>query len=249
MADSKISALTDGGNLQTGDEVAISRAATSYRAVPLLDGWIDDTAETWTYASGSGGGTATFTVAADVTAKLTVGTRIKLTQTTVKYFVVAAVSVASGTTTVTITAGTDYTLANAAISANFHSYDANPQGYPGWFNFAPNGQGFSSKTVDTGRFSVIGRTCFLWMNVSGTSNATTFTATAPINAATTTGMVCGVSNSGSTCLGRAVIASGGATVTFGLGIVTGSNLVTNAGQFTNSGTKACGSFSPLAYEI
>ncbi len=185
MTDQKISALTDGGNLQTADEVAIARAGVSYRAVPLLDGWIDDTAETWTYASGSGGGTATFTVTGDVTAKYTAGTRIKLTQTTVKYFVVTKdATVSAGTTTVTIMAGTDYTLANAAISANYHSYDANPQGYPGWFTFTTSASGFSSLSTNVGRFNVCGRVVTLALWIQGTSNATTMTITLPVPAAT-----------------------------------------------------------------
>ncbi len=161
-----------------------SSGATS--AIPL-DGWADDTAETWTYASGSGGGTATFTVAGDVTTKYTPGTRIKLTQTTVKYFVVASSSFSSGTTTVTITAGSDYTLANAAISANFHSYVGNPQGYPGWFNFAPATTGVTS-AGGVARFCVNGRAVVVALNVTGTSNSTTKQVTLPITPANISGL-------------------------------------------------------------
>ena len=147
------------------------------------DGWIDDSAETWTYASGSGGGTATFTVSGDKTEKYTVGTRIKLTQTTVKYFVVAADSVySSGNTTVTITAGSDYTLANAAITNNYHSYVVNPQGYPGCFNYTITYTGFSSNpsTIEA-KFSVIGKMCTVQVATgNGTSNSGTFNISAPI---------------------------------------------------------------------
>jgi hypothetical protein len=83
---------------------------------------VDDTAETWTYATADAP-TFTFTVATDLTTKYTVGSRIKLTQTTVKYFIVTAVSYSNPNT-----------LANAAISANFHSYAKVPQGFP----VAPN---------------------------------------------------------------------------------------------------------------
>ncbi len=55
--------------------------------------------ETWTYASAS-----TFTIAGDKTGKYQPGDRIKLTQTTVKFFVILKVAFATGTTTVTITA-------------------------------------------------------------------------------------------------------------------------------------------------
>ena len=102
---------------------------TLYPSGMGIDGWANSTAETWTYASADGH-TFTFTVSGDQTAKYTPGVRIKLTQTTVKYFIVTAVSVASGTTTVTIYGGTDYTLANAAISANYYSREKAPAGFP-----------------------------------------------------------------------------------------------------------------------
>lgn len=164
----------------TGPTGATGATGTS----AATDGWVDDTANTWTYASAS-----TFTVSGDRTAVFSKGTRIKLTQTTVKYFVVVASSYSAPNTTVTITGGDDYTLANAAISANYYSYAANPQGYPGWFNFATSVSqgGFSSPpAVELCRFSVIGRTCqyvFGNYNTSGTSNATTFTVSLPITAA------------------------------------------------------------------
>lgn len=92
------------------------------------DGWTAAN-ETWTYASAS-----TFTVAGvDVTTKYTKGTRLKFTQTSVKYAVVVASSFSTDTT-VTIAVNTDYTIANAAISSNYYSYQANPAGYPDWFN-------------------------------------------------------------------------------------------------------------------
>lgn len=87
--------------------------------------------ETWTYASAS-----TFTVSGDVTAKYSKGTRLKWTQTTVKYGVVVLSSHSGGTTTVTILTNTDYTIANAAISANSYSYMVNPQAYPDYFALA-----------------------------------------------------------------------------------------------------------------
>jgi hypothetical protein len=146
-----------------------------------LDGWVDDTAETWAYVSGSGGGVATFSVPGDVRSKSTVGTRIRLSQGTVSYFVVsAAPTLASNVTTVTIFAGTDYTLANAPISGNYHSYEANPQGYPGTFNFTSGATGWVSFTTNSAKFSVVGRTCHVYYRLIGTSNATTTTASLPI---------------------------------------------------------------------
>ncbi len=248
MADSKISALTDGGDLQAGDLVAISRALTSFRARAMgNDGWVDDTAETWTYATGSGGGTATFTIAGvDLTAKYTTGTRIKLTQTTVKYFVVISSSFSTNTT-VTITAGSSYTLANAAISANYHSYMANPQGYPAWFNFAPSLSGWSGSPTVAARFHVIGRLCTVMIDVStGTSNSTSATAVAPITAGAsaipTMAAPFSATNAGtlSATPGRAHINASSSTITF--------TRDWSGAAWTSTGTKLI-DYCVLSYEI
>lgn len=188
------------------------------------DGWVDDTAETWTFASFAAGPPAvgTFTVAGDLRSKYTMGTRIKLTQTTGKFFVVSADSTfGGGNTTVTISGGTDYTLANAAISANNHSYVINPQGYPSWFAFAAGVAGWAATPTVTARFSVLGRTCILAVGITGTSNATTATAVAPIacGSASAGGAWPFTATSGGTAQatpGRAFIAASSTTVTFAL---------------------------------
>lgn len=95
-----------------------------------VDGWILAN-ETWTYASAT-----TFTVSGDVTAKYSKGTRLKFTQTTVKYGTVASSSYSAPNTTVTLIGNSDYSLANASISANYYSYSSNPQGFPAYFNFS-----------------------------------------------------------------------------------------------------------------
>lgn len=95
----------------------------------IFSGWIP-AGETWTYASADDP-TYTFTVAADVTTKYSVGMKIKLTQGTVKYFIITAVSTFSGgNTTITVYGGTDYDLANSAISANAYSMMRTPVGFP-----------------------------------------------------------------------------------------------------------------------
>jgi hypothetical protein len=88
-------------------------------------------------------------------------------------------------TTVTFTGGTDYTLANATISDPFYSYATNPQGYPTYFNYTPTWGGFSTAPALGGgmcRFSVVGGVCFYMahFNTSGTSNATSLTASIPV---------------------------------------------------------------------
>lgn len=66
------------------------------------------------------------TTGSDMTGVWSVGMRIKLTQTTVKYFIIVAIDAS----TVTLYGGTDYTLANAAISSVYYSSAAAPQGFP-----------------------------------------------------------------------------------------------------------------------
>ena len=56
--------------------------------------------------------------------------RIKLTQTTVKYFIITKVVYSSPNTTITVYGGTDYTLANAAIIYPYYSSAKAPAGFP-----------------------------------------------------------------------------------------------------------------------
>lgn len=110
------------------------------------DGW-NAVADTWTYASAT-----TITVPTGAASLYSVGDKIKLTQTTTKYFYVVAVA----DTVLTITGGSDYTLANAAITSPYVAHTANPVGFPQWFNYTPTGP---TNTTMTGRFTVNGRTC------------------------------------------------------------------------------------------
>jgi hypothetical protein len=66
------------------------------------------------------------TTASDLTGIIPLGSRIKLTQTTVKYFIVTAIDA----TTMTLYGGTDYTLANASISSPSYSLMKAPLGFP-----------------------------------------------------------------------------------------------------------------------
>ena len=104
--------------------------AWSTPAAGSTDGWTA-AGETWTFAA-TDSPTFTFTVAADVTTKYSAGMRLRLTQSsTVKYFIVTAVSTFSGgNTTITIYGGTNYTLANSAISVNSFSTVKAPFGFP-----------------------------------------------------------------------------------------------------------------------
>lgn len=134
-------------------------ATLSWGTPGSTDGWIDGSAYTWTYASAS-----TFTIAGvDLTTTFTKGTRLKFTQTTVKYAVVVSSSFSTDTT-VTIAVNTDYVIANAAITANYYSYQANPQGYPTYFNDTGGwdlefgGTNTANTTVTKCKFAMIGKT-------------------------------------------------------------------------------------------
>jgi len=108
------------------EDVAVTIKASELNG--LLTGWIP-AGETWTYASADAP-TFTFTISGDKTSKYSVGMKIKLTQTTVKYFIVTAISYSSPNTTVTVYGGTDYTLANATITNPYYSTMKAPQGFP-----------------------------------------------------------------------------------------------------------------------
>lgn len=93
------------------------------------DGWQDGTG-TWSYSSADSPNFVMSVPDADA-ALMNVGTRIKLTQTTVKYFGVQSIGTPSGGfTPVTIFGGTDYTLANAAITSPSWSNEKAPVGFP-----------------------------------------------------------------------------------------------------------------------
>lgn len=137
-----------------------------------VDGWKDATGETWVYVSA-----ASFKIeGVDLTAQYTKGTRIKCTNSTVKYFVVTSSSFSTDTT-VNVTGGTDYALADADITSPYYSYQASPMGYPAYFGYTPSytpdgSMTFSSVTVNYCKFAVTDRTCHYFVRVTGTIGGT-----------------------------------------------------------------------------
>jgi hypothetical protein len=110
-----------------------------------------------------------------------VGTKIKFTQDTiVKYFYVIANNYGSGVTTLTLSTSSDFTLTANPITFGYYSYASTPQGFPQWFSWAPTFTGYSGAVSGTKLFSVNGNTCFLILDISGTSNANTLTMTLPV---------------------------------------------------------------------
>lgn len=173
LTDPTISAT--GGDDNVGLKIQ-SKGSGVVRIRGFWDGWVGSD-DTWTYASAS-----TFTIAGvDRTTTYTKGTRLKFTQTSVKYAVVVSSSFSTNTT-ITIAVNTDYTIANAAITLPYYSYEASPAGYPGWFAFVPTAAGFSSDPgIATCRYNIIGESILYHLTASsnGTSNATSLTYTMP----------------------------------------------------------------------
>lgn len=121
-------------NAFTTNGTTISFLGTSATRQSIIDlpdmktGWIS-TNETWTYASADSP-TFTFTISGDKTGKYSVGMKLRLTQTTTKYFIITAISYSSPNTTITVYGGTDYTLANATITNPYYSVHKSPYGFP-----------------------------------------------------------------------------------------------------------------------
>lgn len=218
----------------------MEQVATLIEGVYPADGW-RAVSDSWAYASAT-----TITVPTDATLTYSVGDRIKFVQTSTKYFVV--VSVAS--TVLTVSGGTDYTVANAAITSIYHSKQYNPVGYPSYFNYTPTFGGFSANPaspiahfrVDGGMVSVDVR-----LAATGTSNATSFTVSAPFTAKTVTNMNWGVTlwqaeDNGSqiSVAARAVLPSASSTISLDTNMA--------GGLWTASGQKR-GSFINLRYPI
>lgn len=92
------------------------------------DGW--NSSSGWSYSSADAP-TYVIATSSDLSGTIPVGARIKLTQTTVKYFIVTAIS----STTITVygggnTSSPSYTLANASITSPYWSPAKVPFGFP-----------------------------------------------------------------------------------------------------------------------
>jgi len=95
----------------------------------LTNGWFPIT-KTLVYAAADDP-TFTFTIAAfDATAQLSPGMKIKLTNATVKYFIITKVVFDDPGSTITVYGGTDYNLVDAAITSPFYSTQKAPLDFP-----------------------------------------------------------------------------------------------------------------------
>lgn len=151
LANQIVTVIYDGTNFQV-----LSHLSTTISN----NGWILAN-ETWTYASAS-----TITVPSGAASKYKKGDKIKITQTTVKYFYITGVT----DTILTVFGGTDYTVANEAITDNYYSHQANPIGFPHWFAVTPTTTGWSGSPTKTCFIKIDGETVHFNFYITGTSD-------------------------------------------------------------------------------
>lgn len=205
-----------GAEVQCGMTTAFLEDNTGWKTVK----------DTWAYASAT-----TITVPAGAASLYSVGDKIKITQTTDKFFYIVGVA----DTVLTVCAGSDYTVANEAITAAYYSKATSPVGFPFWFAFSTTYGGFSSNPPSTNlQFGMNGREVKLLINTGdGTSNATSFTMTAPVASAKIAGGTINVKDNGNWSGNAPGVISINAGTSISIYLI--QNLTNN---FTNSGAKA-----------
>lgn len=170
------SAVSAAGNADTVDGIhANDLGGTDAQLVADYGGW-KKAPGSWTYASAS-----TITVTTGAASVYGKGDRIRWKQGgAYKYGVIVTVA----DTLLTIAVNTDYTVANSAITDIYFSHEANPLGYPHWFNWTTSWAGFSANPTGTFIYSIIGNMCSIYYidGSTGTSNATSLTFTGPVPA-------------------------------------------------------------------
>jgi len=149
------------------------------------NGWIP-ISETLAYASAT-----TITVASGAASRYQKGDKLKLTQTTDKYFYIVGVA----DTLLTVTGGSNYTLEDEAITSPQLSRIENPFGFPGWFAWTPvlsvaSGTAPSYTANFISRFKISDKTLtfiIVWVNLSGGTagaGANSLTFTGPVAVST-----------------------------------------------------------------
>jgi hypothetical protein len=150
-------------DVQTMSNKTLTAPVINTPTIRVWDGW-NQVSDTWTYASAN-----TITVPSGAASLYQKGDKIKITQTTPRYFVITAVT----DTLLTVYAGSDYTVANAAITSPAVSHEATPMLFPDYFSYTPTGIAATNVTL-TGRYRTSGRQCFARIKATF-SGAITFT--------------------------------------------------------------------------
>ena len=182
------------GSAVLDEDTMASDSATSLATQQSIkamhdQGWTAIT-ETFTYASAT-----TIAIAAGGASRFQKGDKLKLTNNTVKYFYIVGVA----DTLLTVTGGTDYTLANAAITSPQLSRIENPFGFPGWFNWTPTyGAGgsmtFTSVTTTEAKFTIKELMLYFTLFFKGTTGGSAsnrIDATAPVTKSSATDIAVG----------------------------------------------------------
>jgi hypothetical protein len=170
---------------------SILTSSADFTAVSTLTNALHDENDTgWsvfsttcTYASAS-----TFTITGDYTTTFVKGTKLKFTNSTLKYFIVISSTYGAPSTTVTVMVNTDYVIASAAITGVYIGR-GDPVSFPSMFSYSPTVGGFSANPTSAAyTITVSGglATVSSHPGAAGTSNATSYTLTTPIAAKTLT---------------------------------------------------------------
>jgi hypothetical protein len=198
-------AKASGAEIDTGTEDAKIVTPKAIADSLIQTGWTP-ARETWEYASET-----TITVPSGAEDKYQKGDKIKLTQTTVKYFYIISVA----DTVLTVTGGTDYTVADAAITDNYYSHQENPIGFPHWFSWTPSydaggSMTFDSVSTEAAVFKIMGTSCEAYVRGNGTTGGSasrTLRATPPVDLNTA---VCDTQKNGAaSCLDPKAVAGMG----------------------------------------
>ena len=158
--------VTEDGTQTLTNKTLTAPALTSPTMSGTWDGWVS-AGETWAYASAT-----TITVPSGAASKYQKGDKIKITNnSTTKYFYIISVA----DTVLTVTGGSDYTVHDSAISANYYSKMETPQGFPLYFSYIPvittggNSPTFSSVNA---KFSIQGGFVTVSASLTNTSGGT-----------------------------------------------------------------------------
>jgi len=179
MAASKVSAKTATTAILDADMFYIVKAADNTKGYKITGTSLLEqigSKGAWVPIQGSCAyiNATSFTISGNYTTVLGIGDKLKLTNSTVKYFYVTAVSYSAPNTTVSVVGGSDYALANTTITG-YYSHGT-PVGFPDWINltnptWTTTGTAFTNQPTNI--YQVF-RICGRELNIKGYSqcNAT-----------------------------------------------------------------------------